>query len=250
MNDDTAPECLAAREALSALVDGEDPGLGADWLTQHLVGCSACRQWYAAAQDLRRRTRVQPVPAVPTLTARILHAAEGEPPVRRSGPEGLRAWLPRCGAALVAVALLWLELPLLVLGRDPDAGVHPAHELGSFEVALSLFLLVAVVRPTWGRRIAPVVGTVALLLVATAVIDLLHGGRTSLVDEAPHLLWLLAWLCLLGMPAAPPRVATAGSGHPTSPRQGASTAVTAHETGTGGGHADRGRRLDARGRSA
>ncbi|MFZ2013327.1 MAG: zf-HC2 domain-containing protein [Nocardioides sp.] len=200
-NDDAPPECAAAREALSALVDHEEPGLGADWLTEHLVSCAGCREWYAAARELRRRTRLQPLPAMPELTGSILAAVGDADPSRR--PHATRATdlLSRYVAAAVALALLWFQAPLLLFGRDPDVGVHPAHELGSFGAALAICLLVAAFRPRWGRRFAPLFGVVAVLLLATAALDLIHGSRTTWADEAPHLLWLVGWAALRTMPS-------------------------------------------------
>ena len=200
-DDDAPPECAAAREALSALVDHEEPGLGGDWLTEHVVSCAGCRDWYAAARELRRRTRLQPLPAMPELTGSILAAVGDAGPSRR--PHGTRAGdlLSRCVAAAVALALLWLQAPLVLFGRDPDVGVHPAHELGWFAAALAVCLLVAAFRPSWGRRFAPVFGVVGVLLLATAALDLVHGGRTTWADEAPHLLWLVGWAALRTMPS-------------------------------------------------
>jgi predicted anti-sigma-YlaC factor YlaD len=206
MSDHHAPECQAAREGLSGLLDGEDPGVSAPWLTEHLVGCADCRDWYAAAQDLRRRTRMTVIPDVPPSPAAILAAVSHDDP-----PPGLwsrlGAVVPRTVVVLCAALLLWRSLPLLILGHDPDTGVHPAHELGSYQVALALALLLAVVRPSLARTIAGVVGSVGGLLVITAVVDLIHGGRTTVSDEAPHLLWLVACGALLAMPR--PRLAGA-----------------------------------------
>ena len=208
MSHDRGPECEAAREALSALVDAEEPALATEWITAHLVECVECRDWYAKARELHRRTRLLPVPDIPPVATSILAArASWEAGGGRSHPR-LRGLGPRVGAVVVALTLLWFETPLLLLGRDPDAGVHPAHELGSFSVTLSVCLLLAGVWPTWGRRLAPVFAAVAVLLLGTAGIDLAHGGRTTLGDEAPHLLWLAAWLMLQLMPAAPARAAS------------------------------------------
>jgi predicted anti-sigma-YlaC factor YlaD len=225
-----APECAAAREGLSALLDGEEPGLAAGWLTEHLVGCTDCRAWYAAAGDLKRRTHLFPLPEVPRLDERIMAlVSSGEPsqPARRVRARRWRDLAPRVTAAVAGVSLLWFESPLLLLGRDPDAGVHPAHELGAFTVTLSACLLVAAVRPTRGRRMAPVFGCVALLLVVTAGLDLAHGGRTTWGDEAPHLLWVAGWLALWAMPAGPGTTTRPGIAQPRpAPFSGSAATVS------------------------
>jgi hypothetical protein len=46
-------------------------------------------------------------------------------------PIALRAGL------LAALVRLAITVPLLILGHDHDAGVHAAHELGSFDLALA-----------------------------------------------------------------------------------------------------------------
>ena len=199
MNENDAPECVAAREALSALLDHEEPGVGVAWLTEHVMQCPGCREWHAAAQELSRGTRVAMTPDLPPLRSMILAAVSGDAPA--PGPVR-RRWsqAPRIVVAACGLLLLWMSAPLLLLGRDPDAGVHPAHELGSFEVALALTLLVAACRPRLAHVIWPLVGLVAVLLVTTALVDLAHQGRTTWSDEAPHLLWLVAFLAMLAMP--------------------------------------------------
>ena len=196
MNDHEAPECRAAREALSAVIDHEDAGVGMPWLTEHLVGCPSCRDWYAGAQEVRRRTRLAPTPPVPPLRTLIQTAVEKQP-TTPGVPARIRAELPRVVLVATALLLLWFSAPALLLGRDPDTGMHPAHELGSFEVALALSLLLSAARPRLSRTTAWIVGVVALLLVTTALVDLAHPGRTTWSDEAPHLLWLLAFLALI-----------------------------------------------------
>src|SRR5262249_50820342 len=64
--------------------------------------------------------------------------------------------------------------------------------------------LLAAVRPALARTVAGVVGSVGVLLLVTAAVDLIHGGRTTVSDEAPHLLWLVACGALLTMPGPPP----------------------------------------------
>ncbi len=216
MNDHEPPECRAAREALSAVIDHEDAGVGMPWLTEHLVGCPSCRNWYADAREIRRRTRLAPTPPVPPLRALIQAAVEREPSTPRLSARA-RAELPRVVLVTAALVLLWFSTPALLLGRDPDTGMHPAHELGSYEVALALSLLLCAWWPQLSRATAPAVGVVALLLVTTALVDLAHPGRTSWTDEAPHLLWLVAFLALLAMPRT---MSPMSSGIPSSPPDG------------------------------
>jgi predicted anti-sigma-YlaC factor YlaD len=192
------PECEAGREAMSAHLDGEPSPLSASWLTEHLVECAECRRWYAGAADLRRRTRLTLVPAVPDMTDRILAAVRD-----RSGPgvvdpprisRRVMAW--RLLLAATAAVQLWFAVPVLLFARDHDVTTHPAHELGSYTTALAVGFAVVAWRPRLARGMRPLVGIIALLLVTTAVIDLAHSGRTTFSDEAPHLLSVAGYLLM------------------------------------------------------
>ena len=58
--------CDTIREALSARIDGEDPGLGEHVLDDHLAGCSACAGWADDLATLHRMVRVREAEPVPT----------------------------------------------------------------------------------------------------------------------------------------------------------------------------------------
>lgn len=68
-------DCDHIREALSARLDGEDPGADPEVLDRHLGGCAACTDWSQDLQVLHRLVRVRPAEAVPDLTAAIVAAA-------------------------------------------------------------------------------------------------------------------------------------------------------------------------------
>lgn len=193
-------ECAKAREAISALLDGESAGIERALLGEHLAGCAACRGWQEDAHELTRRTRLAPADEPPVPSRQLLAAAA-------EACDGRRRWrsLPgtRAGLAGVAAAQAMFAVPDLVLGHDRGAPVHVAHETGSFEMALALGFLVAAWRPARAQGMRALVGWVALLLVGTAVLDLL-GGRTSGADEAPHLLAVAGWLLVRRLAALVP----------------------------------------------
>lgn len=212
-------ECEAAREALSASLDDESAPLAPGWLTQHVVGCSDCRGWYAAAVELRRRTRLSIAPPVPDLSAVILASAARAPdgPAKRERRRLARGLVSRLGLLVVAVLQLWVSLPVLLFARDHDAPTHPAHELGAFGVALACGLLYAAWRPESARGMRPLVGAVACLLVATAVVDLLD-ARTTYADEAPHLISVAAFIALTAVARRHRLPPAAQSAHPKAHR--------------------------------
>lgn len=73
-------QCTPYREAVSARLDGESPGLPAGELDAHLGACPGCAAWARQAELVTRRARLAPAPAVPDLTATVLAALPRELP--------------------------------------------------------------------------------------------------------------------------------------------------------------------------
>ena len=177
-------DCDKVREAISAQIDGEDPQLPSDALAAHLIGCAACAQWQGRAHAVTRRVRLGGSFLDHDLTAGVLAAAPAADPTR--------SWLRLAQrGALVALALAQFAIaaPMLFLGHDHDAGVHAAHELGSFNLALAIAFTVGAIRPRLSAGLAWPSGMAAIGLVATAVADLVSGQAFG-ADEALHLVAL------------------------------------------------------------
>jgi hypothetical protein len=124
------------------------------------------------------------------LSARVLAAAPPAP-ARRS-----RTVTQRAALAAVAALQLAITVPLLILGHDRDAGIHAAHELGSFDLALAIAFCVGAIRPALSAGLAWPCGIAAGGLVGTAIIDMI-GGQTFGADEAQHLVALAGALLLI-----------------------------------------------------
>ena len=100
---------------------------------------------------------------------------------------------------VVALTQLVLAAPALLLGEDAGATVHVARELGSFDVALAIGLLVAAWQPARAWGLLPVIAALGLVMAGTAVVDVARGTATGF-GEAHHvldlaglvLLWLVA----------------------------------------------------------
>jgi Putative zinc-finger len=73
-------DCTAFREAISALLDDEDPGIDPTLVEAHLVGCAACRAFAAEAGRLHGWLRLQPAAPVPDLTQEAWPASHGPNP--------------------------------------------------------------------------------------------------------------------------------------------------------------------------
>lgn len=187
--------CAVARDAISALLDGGPCEVEREALEAHLASCTSCRAWQEAAHRLTRLARLQPSPAPrpPDRLHEVLHAERARTTRFRNTPWSLVG--ARVCLALVALGQLSLSVRLLVLGEDRSAPIHVAHEMGSLDVAVAIGFLVAVRRPARAMGMRALVGAAALLLVVTAAVDL-AAGRTTILDEAPHLAVVAGWLLL------------------------------------------------------
>ena len=189
-------DCEHIREALSARLDGEDPGLDPAVLEQHVAGCPSCTAWGEQLDGLHRRTRVRPAEPVPDLSAAIMARAPGAPGApgalgaaagARWGPMGEPISTARWALFVIAMTQLVLAGPALLLGEDPGAAVHVARELGTFDVALAVGLLVAAWQPARAWGLLPVAAALGLVTGLTAALDIVD-GTASLGGEAHHVL--------------------------------------------------------------
>ena len=193
-------ECERWREAISAQLDGEDPGVDVRLLDAHLQRCAGCRAFAAEAGEAHRRHRVAPAPTHPDLSGHVVKQA--------ALADRASAWsIVRALLAVVAAEIIVFSLPELVLGDESATSTHSARHLGAFTAAYGVGLLVVVVRPARARTMLPVAAVLAGALLITAVVDLAD-GRIPLTGEAQHLPEVLSvvLVSLLAVPA--PRRAT------------------------------------------
>jgi predicted anti-sigma-YlaC factor YlaD len=200
-------DCDRAREAISARIDGEDPGLPGNVIETHLASCAECRDWQQRAHEVTRRARLGGPFLAHDLTAQVLAAVGPVRAGKRQARPG-RSVAQRAGLAVTALAQLAITVPLLILGHDHGAGTHSAHELGSFDLALAIAFAVGAIRPALSAGLAWPCGVAAAGLVSTAIADLM-AGRTFGADEAQHLI-AAAGAALLFWQARTIRADTAG----------------------------------------
>lgn len=216
--------------ALSARLDGEDPGMPAATLDAHAVGCPACRSWLSRAERIKRTLRVQ-VADVPDLTASVLAAVAADPrsaagsrsaadpqsaAARAAAARGRRQIL-RIAVAVAAVAQFAVALPLLFPALGVTVDPHTTREMASFDIALAVGFALAAYRPERARAFVPVAFVLAACLVVTSAVDVATSA-TALVHEISHLsaavqaglLWALGRAERGGSPSAP--VIAAGRG--------------------------------------
>jgi predicted anti-sigma-YlaC factor YlaD len=182
-------DCAPWREAVSALADGEEPGIEPRLVEVHLGSCAACRGFAVAVGDLQRATVVQAAPATPDLARRVSKLA--------AIADRASSWsLVRVALAVVAAEIVVLSLPSLL---GDGAAAHDQRHLGAFTIAYAVSLLVVVVRPARARTVLPASFVLAGALLITAVVDVANGS-IPIVREATHLselisvvlVWLLA----------------------------------------------------------
>jgi len=211
-------ECDRVREAISARIDGEDPGVPDGAIEAHLATCADCRGWQQRAHAITRRARLGGRFLEQDLTGQVLAAIPPEPARRRHAAWGGGGMARRAGLAAVAVAQLAITIPLLILGHDHDAGLHAAHELGSFDLALAIAFAVGAVRPALSAGLAWPCAIAAAGLAGTAIVDLIV-GQTFGADEAQHLVVvagavLLCWQARTAGGPAEPVLAAGPPGQP------------------------------------
>ena len=183
-------DCRVARELLSATLDQEASLEEGRLANTHLGTCAACRSWWAEIGTVNRHLRVRPAETAPDLSTKVL--ARVSPPRPGRGD-----WI-RYALGVVAATELALALPGVMLGQGA-ASIHDGRHIGTFGAAVAIGLLYVAWRPGRALGILPMVAALAVMMAATATIDL-AAGRVRVLGEAHHLLeatglalvWMLA----------------------------------------------------------
>jgi predicted anti-sigma-YlaC factor YlaD len=171
--------CEQWQDAMSARLDGEDPGTTDTALDAHLAACARCREFAAAAGALDLMMGAAPAAVVPERSADIVAAVRAE---RRS-----EAWVasqyvvPRVALGLVGVMQLVTPMPFLW----SPTGAHTMRDLAAFELALGVGFIVAAVRPATAPGLLPTAAALVVVL-SVVVIGDIAGGRTVAAAESVH----------------------------------------------------------------
>lgn len=223
--------CSEAREAVSAQLDGEVSPAETGELESHLASCPECRAWKEAAHQVTRRARLGPARPVPESLPGPLTGGVPRTTDHRAAPR-LRLLLVAFGLAQLAVAFHALFFSSVDVDRD----------LAAFDTAIGVGFLVAAWRPSRAVGMRSVVGTAAVLLLASASVEVAQGDTTVLA-ETPHLLTAGGWLLLhrLGRVAGPRDEDRLGSGSAWRALPGWLTRSGRHGPAGNAGHTSAGR---------
>jgi len=192
-------QCPVYREALSARLDGEPPGVPERALDEHLATCPACAGWADDAAVVTRRARLASAPVVPDLTARVLQALPRELPGTAAAARArLTETALRLALLAVGVAQAGIAWPVLAEG-SMSAPVHMAHETGAWNLALAAAFLAVAAAPRLAAGALPFLGTFTVLLTVVTVRDL-GNGHVPAERAVAHLL-LVAGVLLVAVMA-------------------------------------------------
>jgi predicted anti-sigma-YlaC factor YlaD len=225
--------CEDVRDAISARMDGEDPGMEAAEVEGHLDGCADCRAFSERAAHVTRLARIRPAEDHPDVLPGLLaalDAGESRPAPRRTGRAIARDAV-RAALAVLAVGQLALALSGIIAatGAGPDqlAGAsmaHFSHESAAWNLALGVAFGFAATGTRRAGGLVPVIGAFVAVLVTLSALDVLAGHVTAgrLLGHLPVIIGLV--LLLL---------------HARLGRDGGGTSATGPDEGTGGGrHGD------------
>lgn len=167
-------ECILAREALSARIDGEREPVPPARVDEHLADCASCRDWQVAAieqtRQLRRLAGRSQVTAVPAW-----RSADDR---RRLPRVSLRRWA-LAAVGLVQLALAMAQVSGAHLGMPPAAmGGHLLNESTAWSAALGVVMVAAALRPSAAAGLAWVLWAFVVVLTGYVIHDAAMGAVT------------------------------------------------------------------------
>jgi predicted anti-sigma-YlaC factor YlaD len=195
--------CTRFREAVSARIDGEDPGLPTRAIDAHLAECPDCRAWADAAASPALRSVASPADPDaldPALLARLVRPTAAAAPARHGLLSTLEWRVVLAVIGLLQVALAW---PGGILD-DGHASIHLAHELTAWDMGLAAGFLVVAWRPARAWGMLPLVGVLVAAMVVTSGFDLVW-GHALLGRETVHVLALAGLGCVWALARRMPR---------------------------------------------
>ncbi|WP_329010663.1 zf-HC2 domain-containing protein [Micromonospora rifamycinica] len=247
--------CEQWREILSAQLDGEETSAERTAADDHLGRCAGCRDWFALAATLTRRSRLTLV-APDQPHPRLVALSPAQPPPTLAGPEPDRSRRPPAAsgpdlagvvlaalpaprrwrkrlvlslrAGLALIGALQLVLGLVQVGRGPAGGhAHGAldtltsghlwHESAAWNIAVGAGFLFVAARRTPTSGLLPTLSAFVGALVLLSANDLVT-GRVDPTRLVSHGFLLAGYLIVVAL--SRPRLrpdGPAGRGRPDRP---------------------------------
>jgi predicted anti-sigma-YlaC factor YlaD len=190
--------CSRFREAVSAGLDGEDPGVPRVRVDAHLATCAECRAWAAAAGHLPALSEAPVDRATPDPGVLSALLAEARP--ARDALITVREW--RMALAVIAAVQVATAWPGVITGGH--ASQHLSHELTSWDLGLAIGFLFLAWRPSRAWGALPLVALLVACLAGASVFDL-ASGTALLGREFVHLLEVAGLGCLWMLARRMPR---------------------------------------------
>lgn len=178
VSDYRSVECVVAREALSARIDGEHEAVPTARVNEHLEGCADCQVWFEG------------VTVQAAGLHRMAHRPVALPPLRPDRTGGL----PRLQSSWQRWALLGVGVVQVVVGSIQalgfsvglshdhgmgSGGHHLLNESTAWSIALGVVMIGAAVWPSAAAGLAGVLGVFAGVLTAYVVADAMSGAVTA-----------------------------------------------------------------------
>jgi RNA polymerase sigma-70 factor (ECF subfamily) len=202
MRNDAGMRCEAAREALSARLDGERPQVPAQQVDAHLESCRGCRAWLIGAAVQTRRLASIESGEGPDLVQKIMASFDQQSPAYHRSMRWLRVRYRRWG--LIAVGLFQVAIAAAqISGIDfgmvsshmhgAMSGEHLMHESTAWLLALGLAMVAAGVWPITAIGVAAITGVYSVALLSYVVVDAFAGAVTAtrIASHMPLLLGLV-----------------------------------------------------------
>ena len=153
MRDNGAVDCVVAREALSARLDGEREPVPSARVDEHVRDCLECATWYQRAEVQARQLReLANTGLIGTVSERPTGAAPGL--WQRLRPHLLTIAIVVIGAAQVGLAIAQaagINFGMVAAHHGSASGAHLLNESTAWSAALGITTIAMAFR----RRIAP-----------------------------------------------------------------------------------------------
>ncbi|MDU0478182.1 zf-HC2 domain-containing protein [Staphylococcus chromogenes] len=183
-------DCASVQAALSARLDGEEPGLDDDLIDAHLSGCSECQAFLDRAASLNRQltfatAKPEAGLVAPDLSEQILAGIDPVYTPRRTLAVS-QAIIARIALILLGVLFIAWALRSVILASTPTAygDLDPNFQLllintAAIRMAFGFALFFAAWKPRLAGGMLPIFAAVTMFSLGFGIRDVLLGQSTA-----------------------------------------------------------------------